>query len=305
MPDFIQMANEFKENAKQKIQNHAVNEEFNKMPDSVKKEEKESSSNGWDLDRAIGHTLAEYEIKMDSREMILYALSIGFQKDPLNQDDFIFTNMKTPGFSAFPTIGLALAHRQNSGVDVLVPGMPAFNPMKLVHGEESIQILKPIKPDQTVNCKEYVIDIQDKGENTIVVTRTDITDSKTSELHAIIHMSLFVKDLKGSGHVGTFMKFVGIAPEREPCVTLIEKTDPNLAFLFSLCGDRNPLHIDPSMSKIGGYDVPILHGLCTFGITARSVQQSFFKDDADRLSEMSARFTSHVLPGDTLIIDMW
>ena len=59
------------------------------------------------------------------------------------------------------------------------------------------------------------------------------------------------------------------------------------------------------MASMGGFDVPILHGLCTYGITTRVLYQELLKEDTNQLVEISGRFTSHVFPGETLIVDMW
>ena len=75
--------------------------------------------------------------------------------------------------------------------------------------------------------------------------------------------------------------------------------------LYRLCGDFNPLHADPNMSILGGYEVPILHGLCTYGISARAVYEQYGEGNPKRLRGMNARFTSHVLPGETLTVEMW
>jgi acyl dehydratase len=82
-------------------------------------------------------------------------------------------------------------------------------------------------------------------------------------------------------------------------------TDMNQAFFYRMCGDRNPLHVDPQMSEMGGFKVPILHGLCTYGVTARSLYETYFKGDSTQLKSISGRFTSHVYPGETLIVDTW
>jgi 3-hydroxyacyl-CoA dehydrogenase/3a,7a,12a-trihydroxy-5b-cholest-24-enoyl-CoA hydratase len=92
-------------------------------------------------------------------------------------------------------------------------------------------------------------------------------------------------------------------PSRKPDFEIEDKTNPNQAFLYRLCSDKNPLHVDPDRS--GGFERPILMGLCTFGFTGRNLWEHFFKNDAMRLSEMGVRFTSHVFPGETLIVQGW
>lgn len=119
-------------------------------------------------------------------------------------------------------------------------------------------------------------------------------------------MSLFIRGIGGFGAKGTYNNPIPNAPKGlAPIKTTHEVTDANQAFVYRLCGDRNPLHVDPAMSSMGGFKVPILHGLCTYGTTARAVYESFFKGDASQLQTITGRFTSHVFPGETLIVDMW
>lgn len=88
-------------------------------------------------------------------------------------------------------------------------------------------------------------------------------------------------------------------------MTCEETTNSNQAILYRLTNDRNPLHIDPEMAAMGGFEAPILHGLCFMGITSRSVQQHFFKDEPELMKQINVRFTAHVFPGETLIVNAW
>jgi acyl dehydratase len=91
----------------------------------------------------------------------------------------------------------------------------------------------------------------------------------------------------------------------KPSRIVKEKTSPQTAHIYRLCGDGNPLHIDPKMGKISGFDKPILHGLCHFGISAKKVVQTFLDGDHRKLKFLRARFTSHFFPGETLIYKFW
>lgn len=258
----------------------------------------------WDLSKAIGHQLSSYEVTVDSREIILYALGIGFQKDPLNKEHYNFSYENAEDFQAFPTIAVVLAHRNGSGL-ISIPGVPEYNPMMLLHGEEKVEILSPIQPDSTLVVKEFVHDLQDKGKATVLVVRSELRDKATDELKARIYMNAFVRGLAGSGNKGTFSNPLPNAPKTAPTNSVENPTDKNQAFFYRLCGDRNPLHVDPAMSEMGGFKVPILHGLCTYGTTARSIYETYFKGNASQLASISGRFTSHVFPGETLIVNSW
>jgi acyl dehydratase len=95
------------------------------------------------------------------------------------------------------------------------------------------------------------------------------------------------------------------APTRAPDHEVTYQTRPDQALTYRLSGDRNPLHSDPSFAKMGGFDQPILHGLCTYGFTGRALLQSVCGGDPKRFKKMDGRFSKPVMPGDTLTIAMW
>ena len=139
-----------------------------------------------------------------------------------------------------------------------------------------------------------------------MVLDTEIRESDTNTLQSTVRTGLFIMGLGGFGHKGVVnMPAPPNPPNRSPDHVVEEKTPVNQAFWYRLNGDVNPLHVDPKMSAMGGFKIPILHGLCTKGFTVRMVQQHFFKDDPYLMNQVSSKFTSHVLPGETLIVEMW
>lgn len=128
-----------------------------------------------------------------------------------------------------------------------------------------------------------------------------IKEEQSGDLVSTVRSSLFIRGIGGFGHKGTVQTNYPKPPKRAADFHKEEPTTKDQAFLYRLCNDRNPLHVDPDMSAMGGFDVPILHGLCTYGITARSLLEHFKVD----LKSMSGRFTSHVFPGETLVVDAW
>jgi acyl dehydratase len=201
-------------------------------------------------------------------------------------------------------MNVIIAHRM-SLEDLSIPGVPAFNPMMLLHGEESLEVFAAIEPDSILVAQDELIDLQDKGKATIVVIQTTIKNKEDGALVAKITTNLFVRGIGGFGFKGTIKQVYPAAPKRSPDFSAVEKTKPDQAFLYRLNGDMNPLHVDPQMSEMGGFKVPILHGLCSFGITARAVYERYHKEDPMLLKKISGRFTSHVFPGETLVVDMW
>lgn len=223
----------------------------------------------------------------------------------MNRHHHNFTYENAEDFQSFPTMNVIVGHR--GGIENLqIPGVPAFNPMMLLHGEETLEIFQPIEPDTTLVVQESVLDIQDKKKAFVLVFETTIKDKESGELVSRLISNLFVRAPAGFGHRGTYkVDFPEPIKGQDPLHTAVEKTEPGQAFLYRLNGDYNPLHVDSNMSEMGGFKVPILHGLCTYGVTAKALHEKYFKEDPQRLKRISGRFTSHVFPGETLIVDTW
>ncbi len=118
-------------------------------------------------------------------------------------------------------------------------------------------------------------------------------------------MGLFIRGLGGFGFKGKTQNTLPKIPTRNPDKVVEDKTVPNQAIFYRLAGDTNPLHIDPNMAQMGGFDQPILHGLCFYGISAKLVAQAFADGDVNKIKSVQARFTSHVFPGETIQLSGW
>jgi acyl dehydratase len=132
-----------------------------------------------------------------------------------------------------------------------------------------------------------------------------LTDKETNTLVAKLTTYLFIRGIGGFGERGKVKNVYPKPPKRAADGVREMATTKNQAFIYRLSGDYNPLHVDPQMSSMGGFDVPILHGLCSYGTTARAVYDTFHKEDAQRLGKITSRFTGHVFPGETLVVEMW
>ena len=259
-----------------------------------------------DVKKALSFTQKPYEVELKSNDTILYALGVGFSQDAMNKDHLRFTYENADSFGAFPTNSVVVCHRGPfADGDFDIPGIPPFNPMQLLHGEETITIEQPLKTDTKYVVQEKIVDLQDKGKGSVLIFDAEIREVATNALQSTVRSSLYVRGLGGYGYKGSVKNPFPAIPKRAPDMSVEEKTTKNQAILYRLCNDRNPLHIDPDMAAMGGFDAPILHGLCTYGITARSVQQHFFKNEPELLKQMNARFTSHVFPGETLVVNAW
>lgn len=256
----------------------------------------------WNLNKAMGFKLKPYELEVTNKDLILYALGLGFQKDPLNKKHFNFTYENADEFQSFPTIGVVLGARGAIQDLLSIPGIPKFNPMILLHGEESCEVFKPMEPGTQLVVQKSLLDLHDKKKATVMVIGTEAREKESGDLVFKLITNLFVRGIGGFGNKGTVKIDIPQAPKSTPDASVEETTTPNQAFLYRLSGDYNPLHVDPEMSAMGGFKVPILHGLCTYGITAKAVYEKYHSEDPTLLKKINARFTGHVFPGETLIV---
>ena len=227
----------------------------------------------------------------------------------MNEDDLRYTYELKEDFTVFPTAGTTfLLISAVFGPLTECPGMPNFNPMMLLHGEQKIELYKPITPNVKLVTSIKVADVADKGKGALVTfefTTYEVEDGKRTPVLKNT-MGTFIRGIGGFGYKGKgTVAALPKAPARKPCKVVDEKTEANQAIFYRLAGDTNPLHIDPNMASMGGFDRPILHGLCTYGISSKMVVKAFCDGDSNRVKSVQARFTSHVFPGETIQLSGW
>lgn len=212
-------------------------------------------------------------------------------------------------FAVFPTNFAVSRGFELFEILVLCPGMPVFDPMRLLHGENKIEIFKQLDIDTPyVNIGE-IGDVVDKGKGALVTvmlkTYEENEDGSQGDLVVISYASLFIRGLGGFGYKGKYPQKPINIPKTAPTKCTIQKTLPSQAHIYRLAGDRNPLHVAPGMASLAGFERPILHGLCTYGISAKQIVQNFADGDHTKLKSIRCRFTSHVFPGETLLFSFW
>ncbi|KAF2469696.1 NAD(P)-binding protein [Lindgomyces ingoldianus] len=236
----------------------------------------------------------------DEKDVILYNLGIGAKRTDL---PFVYENHDN--FQVLPTFGVIPPFNSVSPFS-MSDIVPNFSPMMLLHGEQFLEIRKfPIPTGAKLVSYPKLIEVVDKGAAGIIVTGTTTKDANTGEDIFYNESTVFIR---GSGGFGGPSKggnrgpstAVHKPPQRAPDAVVEEKTTEEQAAIYRLSGDRNPLHIDPEFSKVGGFKVPILHGLCFFGISGKHVLQSF-----GAFKNIKVRFAGTVLPGQTLKTEMW
>lgn len=233
------------------------------------------------------------------RDAMLYALGIGLGSDPLDRRELCFVYEKA--LRALPTFATVIAW--GAGVSTADIGL---DQRLVLHGEEETILHRPLAPSGSIVSNSGILEVYDKGRDkgAIVVRRTELFDAVDGLPVATLFRSLFARGDGGGGSAAVAPAPHAI-PDRAPDRLLRYATRPDQALLYRLSGDRTALHADPDMAEAAGFDAPILHGLCTYGICARAVLEAYCDFDPARFASHRARFSSPVYPGETLEIALW
>ena len=241
------------------------------------------------------------EIAYDKRDVLLYAVGIGIR-------DLGFVYEGHPGFAVFPTFPIRWG---GAGAPIdrsLIPSSPG--PLN-IDAERYLEMIQPLPVEGAVNVRSRLIGVHPRGKgNGFVECESVVTDAAGDVCIKMVNGSFRrgvealadIEPFEGSGQ--TFSEKIAV-PEREPDVTVSAHVPDNQAHLYRLSGDYNPLHIDPDSAKFGGFDEPILHGLCTFGHCGQLLLAALCDNDAKRFKKIKLRFSSPVFPDDTLEILAW
>ncbi len=253
-----------------------------------------------DASKAVGHEFTGGRTGWRREDIVLYQLSLGAGDPPTDEGELAYTDVRPlkilPSFGVIATSGItgAMGH---------VPGLD-FDPAMRVHGEHDITLHRPIPAEARVTNTIRVADIFDKGRGALMVLAIETRD-ENGELLFTNRRSSF---LRGEGGFGWERgpKPGNLPPERRPDLEVESPTLPQQALLYSLASqDENPLHTDPAAAQRVGYEKPILHGLCTYGVVCKAVVDHALEGDTARVGRYQARFTGHVFPGETLVTAMW
>jgi len=252
-----------------------------------------------DPQKALGAKLGEGKYSWTKDQVILYHLGIGAGVPPTDRGELEYTyekNLKVlPSYGVIPTFGAI----GNIGA---IPGL-SFNFAMLLHGEQDVEIHQPIPVEATVTNAGRVAGIYDKGKAALVVLEVKTTDEAGKPLFTN-RFSLF---LRGEGGFGgdSGPKAGNEAPSRAPDGVITSPTLPQQALIYRLSGDKNPLHADPDFAKMGGFDKPIIHGLCSYGIVCKAIVDKVLGGDVNKVARYQARFAGVGFPGETYLTSYW
>lgn len=240
------------------------------------------------------------EIAWTAKDVLLYHLGIGAGLPATDPDELRYTlESRLHVLPSFATVAGSGAPGVISGLSI--PGVEV-DLARVLHGGQTLEVHRPIPAAGTATATSRIAGVYDKGKAAILVLRTEAADAEGP---------LWTNDaqifLRGEG---------GFGGDRGPSARLdpptgqpertVERTvREDQALLYRLSGDWNPLHADPEFAKVAGFERPILHGLCTYGMTLKAVVDTLLGGDVTRVRSYATRFAGVVHPGETLRIRMW
>ncbi|MCO5131185.1 MAG: 3-alpha,7-alpha,12-alpha-trihydroxy-5-beta-cholest-24-enoyl-CoA hydratase [Xanthobacteraceae bacterium] len=236
------------------------------------------------------------------REVMLYAYGIGLGADPMDENELAFVNeacFTERPLKVVPTFASVAAW--GSG-----PGDMELNRLMVVDGERDITFHQPMPVAADITADSTVLGAFDKGKDKGLVIRhqTVLRNDKGAALATLV-ASRFARGDGGIGGPSDGQPEPHPVPARAPDRSVDIATRPDQALIYRLCGDRNPLHSDPEFAKRAGFPRPILHGMCTYGLTCRGVLQTYADYDPSAFRRHAVRFSAPVYPGETVTMDLW
>jgi len=258
-----------------------------------------------DYHRLKNWSFPEVRQRYGTKDTMLYALGLGFGMNPLDRDELHYVYEEQ--LQAMPTMAVVLGY----------PGFWMKDPAtgidwrRLLHGEQRLRLHRSLPPTGEVIGRSRVRSITDKGagKGAIVLTERTISNAESGELLATLEIVTFCRGDGGYSSNGQPSDPAAPAPaampEAAPEAICDIATRPEMALIYRLSADPNPLHVDPAVARAAGFERPILHGLATYGVVARAILKTFCDYRSERLQMLNLRFTAPVYPGETIRTEMW
>ncbi|BDN84960.1 MULTISPECIES: MaoC/PaaZ C-terminal domain-containing protein [Mycobacterium] len=257
-----------------------------------------------DVAVALSAELDPIEFSWASCDVQLYHLGLGAGADPMDPRELRYLVDDTP--QVLPTFGnVAATFHATKAPTVQFPGID-IELSKVLHASERVQVPAPLPPAGSARAITRFTDIWDKGKAAVIWSETTVTTLDGAPLWTQ-RRSVYAR---GEGGFGGDRGPSGggaadAAPQRAPDLELAMPILPQQALLYRLCGDRNPLHSDPEFAAAAGFPKPILHGLCTYGMTCKAITDALLDADATAVAGYGARFAGVAFPGETLTVNVW
>ncbi len=254
-----------------------------------------------DLEVALGAETEPVEFSWCGSDVQLYHLTLGAGADPMSDRELHYLTDGTP--RVLPTFSsVAATFHMTEPPTVTFPGVD-IELSRVLHASEAVTVPRPLPPSGSGRAVTRVTEIWDKGKAAVLVNETTVT-GPGGDLLWSTRRSIFARGEGGfGGERGPSAE--ARTPDRAPDVEIDIPVLPQQALLYRMCGDRNPLHSDPGFAAAAGFPRPILHGLCTYGMTCKALVDTVLDADPTRVGSYGARFSGVVFPGETLRVAVW
>jgi 3-hydroxyacyl-CoA dehydrogenase/3a,7a,12a-trihydroxy-5b-cholest-24-enoyl-CoA hydratase len=287
---------------------HSIMESLGPVIQNVEAGPSKGGNEFIDVDAALGAKYPDRVSSYDEGDLALYALGVGAAADPREPRELrLVYEGSSEGMKPLPTYAVIPGTNAVLGFakeGITAPGL-SYGLDRLLHGEQYVELVRPLPLKAKLTTKGVIKDIFDKGKGALVVTAFDSYD-EDGDLLIKSEMTAFIRGAGGWGGERGPTADINVPPKRQPDFVVEDAIPANQALLYRLSGDWNPLHADPDMAQAFGFERPILHGLCTFGYAGRRVLEKYAPEgNPDFFKSIKVRFADNVYPGDTLITEMW
>ena len=251
-------------------------------------------------EQLIATTSNDLERVYTDTESMLYAQSIGFGRDAVDRKELAYVYEQGSPLQTVPTLSSAIVP------DMFPPDL-GWDYSQVLHVEQRLQLYRPLPPAADLRLDKRVVDVFDRGPKRGALFLFEV-EGRLAKDDTVVFTQGATVLARGDGGFGGPS---GSGPKphrpprREPDLSCDTPTRADQALLFRLNGDRNPLHADPDAAAAAGFSIPILHGLCSYGIACRAILKTICDYDHTLIEGFDARFSLPVLPGDTITTDMW
>jgi acyl dehydratase len=245
---------------------------------------------------AVGADLGVTKFEWTSTNVLLYHLALGAGTADLS---YVLEDR----LKVLPTFGVVAPNfRMFEPPAVTFPGID-IDLSKVLHGTQSITVHGPLPAAGQAVAQSRIADVWDKGKAAVIIQEATVSTLAGDPLWTT-RSGIFAR---GEGGFGGSRGPSGRlpAPDGDPVLEVEVPTMPQQALLYRLCGDRNPLHADPDFAAKAGFDRPILHGLCTYGVVCKALVDTLLSGDVTRVGTFSTRFAGILFPGETLRVRAW
>lgn len=247
----------------------------------------------------LGANLRDVSVHYSEKDVILYALGVGFGSDPLDPRELPFVS-ECRGLQTIPTMASMLVP------DTLI-AESGCDTRGLLHRTQTLELFRPLPSSGKMYVNQSVESIGDRGldKGADIEFVSELRLARDDTPICVLKSCVILRSDGGFGGPPPAARSRHRLPDREPDLVCDLPTRPDQALLFRLTGDMNPLHVDPVAAKECGFSRPILHGRCTYGIACHAILKTVCEYDFTLIAGIDVRFSSPVYPGDVITTEMW